>query len=104
MYQPESGGGQPVSLFKTRDSANSRVAELNKKEIFNLISYGDLSSYGYEWDDICEDVSVIKILNLPDLYDFSEEDFNNLSPEHKDWFLKNLNLNFFEVYEVKLED
>ena len=104
MYQPESGGGQPVSLFKTRESANSHVDELNKKEIFNLISSDELSTYGYDWSDICDDESVIKILNLPDLYDFSNEDFDNLTADQKEVFLKNLNLNFYEVYEVKLED
>lgn len=103
MYQPESGGGTPLVAYTTKERAQKEVDALNKKSIMDLINDSELNQYGYGWDDLDLD-DVASLYRLPDLYDFTLSDFEKLSEIEQSRFLKEINLSFYEMYEVKVED
>lgn len=103
MYQPESGGGTPLIAYSTKQRAKEEADSMNQKNIMDLIESSSMSEYGYDWGDVgLQDFADIH--NLPEMYDFTVNDFKGLSEEVKNQFLQEIDLSFYEVYEVKVID
>lgn len=101
-HSTEEGGGNPVLVYKNLLKAEEKCEELNNKYILDLVngSGGELSDYGYDWEEII-DTDVIETLSITeDLYDFSKNGYKNLSDEQKQQFIDGLTIRFFKVVEV----